>query len=224
MSIIKIISTIFLLISSTHTYTKTFSIMLDPAGDAKNTGRVIDNSFERTLSLQYAQELKKIIESAVPQVRIILTRSPEEIIDPLQNANFANRLAVDFYLSIHFFYEPEQNPTVYLYHFTYNPVTELWINPKKLCFYPYNQAHLFNIHKTVLWAEQIKATLKQDKFRPFFEVNGVYGIPFRPLAGIKAPALALEAGLKNKNDWRRYLEPVAQSLIQLIQTGIIINE
>ena len=36
-----------------------FTIMIDPAGDAKHTGRLIQDTLERGISLQCAEELKK---------------------------------------------------------------------------------------------------------------------------------------------------------------------
>jgi hypothetical protein len=193
-----------------------FSIMLDPAGDAKNTGRIIEDSFERGITLQFAEQLKKLLEERHPGVRIVLTRFPGETIESLQNANFANRLDVDLYLSIHFYHEKASKPSVYIYHFLYNPITDFWAKPRTLSFYPHDQAHLFMLNQTILWGHQLKSFLKSDSFNALFDVKGVYGLPFHPLIGIKPAALALEVGIKNKNYWRTYLEPVAQSLGQII--------
>ena len=71
--------------------TKPFSIMLDPAGDAQTTGRIIDDNYERGVTLQLCEDIKKQLEAEQPKnTRIVLTRFPGETIDPLQNANFAN--------------------------------------------------------------------------------------------------------------------------------------
>ena len=37
--------------------------MINPAGDAKDAGRTLNDSFERGITLQFAQELKSAIES-----------------------------------------------------------------------------------------------------------------------------------------------------------------
>src|SRR5579859_5868722 len=77
----------------TQEQVKPFSIMLDPAGDAQITGRIIDDSYERGITLQLCEDIKKQLEADHPKnTRIVLTRFPGETIDPLQNANFANRL------------------------------------------------------------------------------------------------------------------------------------
>ena len=145
-------------------------------------------------------------------MRVVLTRFPGETIDPLQNANFANRLKVDFYVSIHFYQEKENRPQMTIYYFLYNPITDLWSKTKPLYVYPYDQAHLANISKTSVWADRVKAVVSEKKFNAAYDVKGPYGLPFRPLIGIKAPAIALEIGLKNKNDWNTYLEPLAASI------------
>ena len=71
--------------------------MLDPAGDAQYPGRIIDDSFERGITLQCVEELQRAITRQFPHVRVVLTRFPGETCQPLQNAHFANRLDVDLY-------------------------------------------------------------------------------------------------------------------------------
>jgi len=89
---------------------KEIIIMLDPAGDAQYAGRRIDDSFERGLTLRCAEQLKQRLEQLFPQIHVVLTRLPGETVQPLQNANFANRLSVDLYLSIHFYHETATKP------------------------------------------------------------------------------------------------------------------
>jgi len=199
---------------------KPFSIMLDPAGDARSTGRIIDDGYERGVTLQCAETLKKQLEDRYgKQVRVVLTRFPGETLDPLQNANFANRLDVDIYVSIHFFQQSEQSSTLYMYYFLYNPITDIWSKVHRLSCVPYDQAHVMNINKTTLWTESFKNILKQDNYKKLFELKGPYGLPFKPLIGVRAPAIAFEIGLKNKLDWNRYTEPIMQCLSHLIQTS-----
>ena len=67
--------------------------MLDPAGDAQNPGRTIDDNFERGITLQFAEKLKEMLQEKFPTIRVVLSRTPGESLQPLQNANFANRLS-----------------------------------------------------------------------------------------------------------------------------------
>ncbi len=191
-----------------------FSLMLDPAGDAKHTGRRLEDSFERGITLQCTEQLKKVLEKRHPNMRVVLTRFPGESLQPLQNANFANRLDVDFYLSIHFFQEKNIKPQLFLYHFSYNDdfITKVF----DLCFYRYDQAHLFNMPTIKLWGNTIKNVLEKELYKKQFDVHSVFKLPFKPLIGIKAPAIALEAGLKYKDDWYIYIEPIADSISAII--------
>ena len=76
--------------------------MINPFGDAQYAGRIVDDSFERGLTLQFAEELQRKISKILP-VRVVLSRFAGETLENLQVANFSNRLQVDFFISIHFY-------------------------------------------------------------------------------------------------------------------------
>ena len=194
-----------------------FTIMIDPAGDAKHTGRLIQDTLERGLSLQCAEELKKAIMQKNNNVRVVLTRVPGETIQPLQNASFANRLHVDLYLSIYFYYEQDTPAYITLYHYLENPITDFWHKPMSLCFYQVNQAHLMHLATTKKWGLEILQVLQDKKISKYFEPRGLFGVPFQPLIGIQAPAIAVEIGLKNKQDWHNIIDPLVQALERIIQ-------
>lgn len=192
-----------------------FTIMIDPAGDAKVTGRQLDDNFERGITLQCVQRLQQIIEASMSDVRIIITRMPGETITELQNANFANRMAVDLYLSIHFYKEQEAVPSWYFY--TYDQSDTTIIKPAQLAFYTYDKVYLINQHITKEWALLIKNTLEKSIFSKYFQYKGIFSLPFKPLAGIKVPAIAFEIGLKNKDSWLNCVDP----LFRAIQTIVL---
>lgn len=197
---------------------QTFSIMLDPAGDAQHTGRQIGDSLERGITLQFAEQLKKTLEDKYcSSVRVILSRFPGETIHPLQNANFSNRLDIDCYVSIHFYQETQTKPRLFIYRFSYNDdfITKI----PELSFCPFDQAHQLNSATTKAWCTTLTLTLNQEEYRQLFECSGVIDLPFKPLIGIKAPAFAIEVGLHNKGDWTRYIQPVAHGLGALINQG-----
>lgn len=193
-----------------------FTIMIEPAGDAKHAGRIIEDCFERGITLQYAEELKKVLEKKRPGIRIILSRFPGESLEPLQNAHFANRLGVDLYISINFFKGKEGKQTLYMYHFLYNPTTDYWKqNKDSLSFIPFDQAHKPFLTATKNYAQSMVKTL-QALYNTQFEIHGIIGLPFKPLIGIAAPAIAIEASIHAKNDWKMYIEPLAYSLQTII--------
>jgi len=193
-----------------------FTIMIDPAGDAKHTGRLIQDTLERGISLQCAEELKKVIMQKYSNVRVIITRVPGETIQPLQTAAFINRLDADLSLSLYFYYEHNNPAYITLYHYLENPVVDFWHKPINLCFYNVNQAYLANLTKTKQWGLEILQVLQNKKISKHFEPRGLFGIPFKPLLGIKSPALAFEIGLKNKNDWQHIIDPLVQALEKII--------
>lgn len=196
----------------------TCTIMLDPAGDAHNPGRILNDSFERGITWQFAEQLKQLLEERYPALRVILSRNPGEAVQPLQNANFANRLDVDLYLSINFYHEHEPKPTIYLYTFSYGND----IIPKKtdLSFCRYDQAYLCNYERTQKWSKLFKKELQSESHAKLFICKGIYKLPFKPLIGIKAPAFAFEAGLKTGDDWQQLIEPIATSLHPILAQGM----
>ena len=218
---IKKLPALFLLFSQlTLTYLPkyTFTLMLDPAGDAKHTGRKISHSLERGITLQFCEKIKKDLESTHPQLRVVLTRFPGETVQPLQNANFANRLNVDCYVSIHFFQEKETKPQVYLYTFSYG---HAFANKTtSLAFYPYDQAHLINFATTKIWADHIQLVLNTKTYKKLFQYKGMFNLPFRPIIGVKAPAMAFEMSLKHKDDWQLYIEPIVASLTSILEQTV----
>lgn len=194
---------------------RTITIMLDPAGDAKHTGRTLQGSFERGITLQCTEHLKHELEEQFPNIRVVLTRFPGEAVEPLQNANFANRLNVDFYLSIHFYQEQGTKPELTLYSFSYG---DDFVTQKidDISLIPFDNAHLTNKEKTQKFAIQMKDILHRDTYTKWFTVKGLFKLPFKPLIGIKAPALAIEISLKQDNDWINYIKPLTDSLKPII--------
>lgn len=192
-----------------------FILMIDPAGDAKNTGRQLDDSFERGITLQCAQRLAHVVESKVSGVRIVFTRMPGETVHELQNANFSNRMDVDLYLSIHFFQEHETLPRWYVY--SYAQQEDCIIKPVQLALYSYDQAYLLNKKLTDGLLDIAKKRLQHTSIAgKTFNYSGIFQFPFKPLIGISAPALAFEIGLKHKDDWQACIEPISEILQHMI--------
>jgi len=194
-----------------------FTLMLDPAGDAKHAGRIIEDSFERGITLQFAEKLKKYLEFNDPSLRVILTRFPGESLEPLQNASFANRLEVDLYISFHFYHEEAPKPELFVYYFC-NDVTDSWHkSSNELLFVPYDKAHRITFSLTKKVADVLEKSLRIDRYAALFDYKGTFGIPFKPLVGIVGPALGIEISLKKKDQWGLYLEPLMHSVFHIIE-------
>lgn len=196
-----------------------FSIMLDPAGDAQHPGRKLDDSLERGVTLQYAESLKKELESRYPTVRVVLTRWPGETVEELQNANFANRLHIDWYVNINFYQEKGVKPKLFFYCFSYGHDFFL-PNQSALSFVPYECAYQENSKKSRMWATKVKNALQAGSYKNNFDIKKIMTFPFKPLIGIKAPAMGVEVGLKNKDDWRLLVQALADSMASVIEAAI----
>lgn len=195
---------------------KKITIMLDPAGDAQYTGRAIDTTFERGLTLQWAQELKYELERRMPLVRVLLTRVPGEVVEPLQNAAFANRLGVDLYVHLSFYQEHEEVSRLFLYYVMYNSITDLWSQKQdELNFELYNLAYKKYFLTSREYVAQLAKSLKAFERTAFFAVQQPFGIPYKPLVGIQIPACGVECGIKKVDDWHKYIEPITQAIMQL---------
>ncbi len=193
------------------------TIMLDPTGDAQHPGRIIFDTYEHGIALQFAQELKKALEQSSP-VRVIITRSPGEIIEPLQQATFANRIDPHIYISFHFYQEKEAIPHISCYYFVSNPITDFWHKQSDtLACIPFDQAHKKNLKKTVEHAKELCSQLKNHPHCRNTIIHEPIGIPFKPLLGIQSPACAFEIGLTTKDSWRTYVAACAASISSFIK-------
>ncbi len=198
---------------------KNITIMLDPAGDAQNPGRVIGDSFERGLTLQCAQQIKKELEHLLPNARVVLTRFPGETLEPLQNAAFSNRLQADIFISLHFYQETEERSHVGIYYFVHRPDTDYWKIPTTpFEVIPYDQAHKKNVTLSAGYATTLYTVLCSLQKQGFMLVTQPRGIPFKPLLGVLAPAIGFDIGLTNKDQWQQFAPTLATAIASLCQT------
>lgn len=187
-------------------------VMIDPAGHAKNVGRRLVESYERGETFKFAEKLKDALNEKY-SIRSVLTRFPgEEIID-LQNASFANRLQVSFYISLHIYRDTAVKPKVYVYHLVYDPVVDLAKRTlDNLLFIPIHQAHFASIGTTTFYCRRMKEVLSRSGYQKQLDFYGPYGIPFKPLVGVTAPAIGIEVGIDEEEKWQDLIAPIVDSL------------
>jgi len=186
-------------------------VMINP-GDGKGTGRMIVDGYERGVTMNMAEELGKKLSERYG-VRCVVTRKPGEELKDLQGASFANRMNADFFISLHAYHQEQLKPHLYLYHLVYNPLVDC--TPHQfvpLTFIPLHQAHFFRCLQTRQLGEAIKDILGQSHHKKILDVDGIFGIPFRPLCGIVAPALALEVGLSHEGHWKTIISSLVESM------------
>jgi len=208
---------------STHTSSdahdtnkKHITIMLDPAGDAQSPGRIIGTCFERGITLQWCQQMKRRIEQHHDDVSVALTRCPGERIEPLQSAAFTNRLGADLCISVHVYPVTYARPHSFVYYFLYHPETDFWhTSHSHLSLVRCEQAHIPYIHRSYELAHTLAYHLDAH-LNPHMDVACVTGLPFKPLLGMHTPAIGLEIGVYQEDDWFRYLDAWTSSIEKLI--------
>lgn len=201
-----------------------FTLMLDPAGDVKNTGREIDGATEQAITLQIAQELKRAIESQLPGVRIIIARSHDETVEPLQHAAFANRLHVDAYIAINCFKQQDATAQFFFYYLSYNPTTDFWQHTEQgLHLTPVDQAYKLSIERTRPMATSLYETCKAEapllakEKKVTLRCHQPIGLPCKQLIGITSPALVLEIGLKKQQTWQALVPMLLKAIEKIVQ-------
>lgn len=183
--------------------------MLDPSGDANDTGRLIDGVFERSFSLACAQELKQELENTISALQVVLTREAGEALEPLQNAHFANRIDVDLFVRLQFFHEKTAQDTVTIYYFSWGD--ECAIRAGDITFIRYDKAHLVSLNTTATWAHHL-----EQSFMACCGCKGVFAMPCRPLIGITAPSICIEVGMSSKQNWHTQANNIGKALTDLI--------
>jgi len=198
-------------------FDKKYIIVLDPAGDARATGRTIDNTFERSLTLQLSTLLSNELKQRFPNSHIIITRSTGDILEPLQNAASSNRLGADLYLHISMYATNEKTPELYAYTYRLHPVTDAWKQTKQPDqFTPYYRAHVNAAETSLTLAHGLLSALQQQP--GLIAPVTALALPYHPLIGITAPALGIELGIQRREQWAPCVEQLANALEKIILT------
>lgn len=196
-----------------------FTVMIDPAGDARNPGRVIDDTYERSLTMQCAEELKQLLETEPHRCRVILTRFAGEAVEPFQNITFANRLGVNLYISLNFFQQTTETPSLYWYTLLYDPATDFAVKKGPgLELLPYDQAYKLSLAQTKQYGALAYAYCSESSKTYHVQCTPPMAIPYKPLVGIMAPALGIEIGILHKNQGK-LLAPLIAQAIKAIATS-----
>ncbi|EKD48633.1 MAG: hypothetical protein ACD_64C00214G0003 [uncultured bacterium] len=192
---------------------KTYTIMIDPSGDAQHTGRTIDDTFERALTLSIAHALEKALKSHA-HCTVIITRSAGEIVSPLQHANFSNRLPVDLFITLSCYQNEQEKPSLSLYTLSFG---EPCMKLNHHTFLPFDKAHHACSDRTKEYSQAIALTLRSPN-GPNITTHGPYAIPCAPLIGITAPAIMIELCLTHKTSWTPWIDPVATAVIGALKS------
>lgn len=192
-----------------------YTVIIDPSGDARRTGRKIGDNFERGLTLQCAEKVREYIEARAPHIKIIISRMPGDVVYDLQHASLSNRLDADLFINLNFYHCQDTKPTVFLYQFSYG--ADFACCNQGLALHTYDEAYRINKTASDEMGLLFKKSLMQQKYQPLCTVAGVYHLPIKPLIGVVAPSLCIDAGLKGKEAWVNYVEPLACGIMQVLE-------
>jgi hypothetical protein len=190
------------------------TLLLVPAGDAHNQGRSLEHQFESGSTMALVYELKTTIEKKYPEVRVVLSHKAGEVARQFQVPTMANTLGIDLVLTINCYHEQGPRPELYVYQFSYG--TDFVTKLPELSWYTLDSAYLFSFHTTQAWATTLAQGLNADEYKTLFFLRGPYKLPFKPLLGIKVPAIGLEMSLKQDDDWTVYVDPLVNSLAPIV--------
>ncbi len=77
------------------------TIVLDPGHGGKDPGATGKNSAEKDITLDIAFQLKKVIETRLDGVKVLLTRSRDEFVSLQSRTQFANKNQAQLFVSLH---------------------------------------------------------------------------------------------------------------------------
>jgi hypothetical protein len=186
------------------------TVMLDPAGHAKQTGRQLEQSFERSETLKWATCLKNELERL--GLSVALTRSPGEELVPLQAASFANRTNTKLFIRLQLYRHESPKPCLNLYRLEYDPMLESANQSATMAFTPVYQAHLPARSSTIALCQQLSQGLQAPHYASSFTFEGCLALPLKNHVGIQAPALTLEAGINQDTQWDVFVPALAQQI------------
>lgn len=190
-------------------------VILDPAGHSKQTGRHLGQAFEFNLALQFAQALKQQVQLEQANLEIIIPKNSVSTPQQLQIASFSNRVQADLFISLNFYPESNVKPKIAIFYFknqTFYPSALQY----QLAFYPYHQAFVPNFKFSQQAAMALQKQLSLPQYKHYFQCEPVLALPFQPLCGVLAPAIAIEIGLRNDN-WRPYVVPTANGILEMLR-------
>ncbi len=191
-----------------------FTLVLDPAGDARNPGRQIQGHYERTLAMQCVQALKKELEQKTSELLILFTRLPGQQVDQLEKARLANQLPADLYISLHLYETAQLKTQLHIYHYANQqlPCAHVPLVDEQLTCIPLYKAHLVHATQTKQGAHFLRQQLSNSIVQRQCDIHQPIGMPCLPCKGIIPPALCIEIGLPKPDSWMCCLKPLAQAI------------
>lgn len=193
-------------------------ILLSAQGDAQTAGRKIKDSFEREEAHAFVQALGKYLHTQEAYA-LALTHEASDKPEPWRLISLSNKFNPDLFIKIYLTHTSSTKPQISLFHLTFNPLTEAAYRIHYAhSLIPLKKAHFASLKITKHYATCLKTALNKTTHQKKFTLCGPYGIPILSLAGITAPALAIELGINTPGQWKELIKPLAKSLSFLMKS------
>lgn len=199
-----------------HNHEPQFLLIFNPAGDAQYAGRMVQDTTARSITHQLAHQLEFYLHRKYGStVKVLVTHRPFDALSPWQVASFVNQWRASLVISLECFEDNQPRPRLFVYQ-TAGQSTPI-AHPDTLTVYRADQTYLAHSPQTQTYAEQLCNQL-QNQLDARWECSGPHALPLAPLKGMVVPALLLEIGLKDKDDWRALAEPLGLALYNVAHT------
>jgi hypothetical protein len=186
-----------------------FTIVLDPGTQQDTT------IAEETVTC--IQMLQQALEDTFPQARFVLSRTSQEVIDPLQVASFSNRIKADLHISFNFFMEKEVAKNIRIYYCPTTIPHTMQKKSRELALTPATSAHKHHAQKSKILAQFFFTAAKNASPLPVFEPQQ---LPLKTLKTIIAPSFLLEVGVGKSKEWKAYFPQLFEGLKEVISNSI----
>jgi len=193
-----------------------FHLVLDPAGDFKNPGRQLATCYERSVTSQLCEAVKKRIADEYPHITVTITRTAGEACTQKQRAQIANQLMADLFIHISCFEQAALKPTLTFYFYD-DPMQQMPYVQTPYALVPVHKAHLVSETKTGAMVGTLCLQLHKQSL---YVVQGPYGIPDARLRGLWVPACTLEFGISRTVLWTSLLDPLEHAIVALLKQVI----
>ncbi|MEX0848940.1 MAG: N-acetylmuramoyl-L-alanine amidase [Candidatus Dependentiae bacterium] len=204
-----ILLTLFIVITTFPARKKKITLILDPAGDARNPGRLIGDNYERTYTSRIAHQLKEILEKKDNNIMVLFTRLPGEQNDQREKTRFANRCAPHLFINLCAYQSTHIKPQIYMYYYTNQTTTD------NNCLIPLENAYQSHSALTTIYANKIYTSI--SPCTRICDAHAPKGIACIPLKGINAPALCIEIGCNSAHNLHNTISLISDALYTCLE-------
>lgn len=182
------------------------TIILDPAGDAKNPGRSIGATFERTATLYVARHIKEHITRLDKKSLVLFARMPGEQVEAVEKYRLVQQCKPDLFVHLALYQSSDIKPQIHLYCNAPGPVT----NNLLTCVDALQHAYAAQSKKMLEAFYSAMQPLSRS-----CTTHAPFALPSCMLKGISSPAWIIEIGVKDTDDLAHCITPLAEHILNV---------